>query len=77
MGIYESNRASVMDAERSGKPSSSTPDEEEKEHGAVIVADRRITKKNITSLTAISQGSAFYLASGSLELHRFSDNPAF
>lgn len=56
----------MMDAERSGKPSSSTPDEEEKEHRAVIVADRRITKENITSLTAISQGSAFYLASGSL-----------
>jgi len=41
--MFENGRTSVMDAERSGRPSTSTTDEKVEEARAIILTDRRVT----------------------------------
>ena len=41
--IFENGRTSVMDAEHSGRPSTSTTDEKLEEVRGIILTDRRVT----------------------------------
>jgi hypothetical protein len=47
--MVENVRTNARDAERSGRPSTSTAGEEQKEARAVTLADRRVTTEEITS----------------------------
>ena len=53
--MFENGRTSVMDAERSGRPSTST-DEKLEETRAIILTDRRVTIEEIALQLGISQG---------------------
>jgi transposase len=46
--MFKNGWTSVMDAERSGRPSKSRTDEELEEARAIILADRRVTIEEIT-----------------------------
>ena len=52
--MFKNGRTSVMDAERSGRPS--TTDEKLDEARAIILTDRRVTIEEITLQLGISQG---------------------
>jgi len=58
--IFENGRTSVMDAERSGRPSTSTTDEKLEEARAITLTDRRVTIEEIALQLGISQGMASY-----------------
>ena len=45
--IFINGGTSVMDAERSGRPSTSTTDEKQEEARAIILTDRRVTIEEI------------------------------
>jgi DNA-binding CsgD family transcriptional regulator len=59
--MFENGRTSAMDAERSGRPSTSTTDEKLEEARAIILADRRVTIEEIALQLGISQGTAYSL----------------
>ena len=52
--MFKNGRTSIMDAERSGQPSTST-DEKLKEARAIILTDRRVTIEEIALQLDISQ----------------------
>ena len=62
---------SVMDAERSGWPSTSRTDEKLEEARAIILADRRVTIEEIKLQLGISQGTAYSLVHYILGFHKF------
>jgi len=45
--MFKNGRTSVMDAERSGQPSTSTTDEKLEEARVIILTDRRVTIEEI------------------------------
>ena len=45
--MFKNGRTSLMDAERSGPPSTSTTDEKLEEVRAIILTDRRVTIEEI------------------------------
>ena len=53
--MFKNGRTSVMDAERSGRPSTSTTDETLEEARAIILTDRRVTIEEIALQLGISQ----------------------
>jgi len=53
--MFKNGRRSVMDAERSGRPSTSTNDEKLEEARAIILTDRRVTIEEIALQLGISQ----------------------
>ena len=59
-----------MDAERSGRPSTSTTDEKLEEARAIILADRRVTIEEIALQLGISQGTAYSLVHDILGFHK-------
>jgi len=68
--MFENGRTSVMDAERSGRPSRSTTDEKLEEARAIILTDRRVTIEEIALQLGISQGTAYSLVHGILGFHK-------
>ena len=68
--MFENGRTSVMDAERSGRPSTSTTDEELEEARSIILTDRRVTIEEITLQLGISQGTAYSLVHDILGFHK-------
>ena len=67
--MFKNGRTSVMDVERSGRPSISATDEKLKEARAVILNDRRVTIEEI-ALQGISQGTAYSLVHDILGFHK-------
>ena len=61
---------SVMDAERSGRPSTSTTDEKLKEARAIILTDIRVTIEEIALQLGISKGTAYSLVHDILVFHK-------
>jgi histone-lysine N-methyltransferase SETMAR len=61
-----------MDAERLGRPSTSTTGEKQEEARAIILADRRVSIEEIVSQLGISQGSACSLVHDSLGFRKVS-----
>jgi hypothetical protein len=61
-----------MDAERSGRPSTSTTGQKQEEARSIILADRRVTIEEIASQLGISQCSACSLVHDSLGFHKVS-----
>ena len=59
-----------MDAESSGRPSTSTTDEKLEEARAIILTDRRVTIEEITLQLGISQGTAYALVYDILGFHK-------
>ena len=68
--MFENGRTSVMDAERSGRPSTSTTDEKLEEARAIILTDRRVTIEEIALQLGISQGTAYSLVHDILGFHK-------
>ena len=68
--MFKNGRASVMDAERSGRPSTSTTDEKLEEARAIILTDRRVTIEEIALQLGISQGTAYSLVHDILAFHK-------
>jgi hypothetical protein len=69
--MFKNDRTSAMDAERSGRPLTSTAGEKQ-EVRAIILADRRVTIEEIASQLGISQGSAYYIVHDNLGFHKVS-----
>jgi len=59
-----------MDAERSGRPSTSKTDEKLEEARPIILTDRRVTIEEITLQVGISQGTAYSLVHDILGFHK-------
>ena len=59
-----------MDAERLGRPSTSTTDEKLEEARAIILTDRRVTIEEIALQLGISQGMAYSLVHDILGFHK-------
>ena len=59
-----------MDAERSGRPSTSTTDEKLEEARSIILTDRRVTIEEITLQLGISQGTAYSLVHDIFGFHK-------
>jgi len=57
--MFKNGRTSVMDAERSGRPSASTTNEKLEEARAIILTDRRVIIEEIALQLGISQGTAY------------------
>jgi histone-lysine N-methyltransferase SETMAR len=70
--MFKNGRTSVMDAERSGRSSTSTTGEKQEEARSIIIADRRVKIEEIVSQLGISEGSAYSLARDNLGLHKIS-----
>ena len=68
--MFKNGRTSVMDAERSGRPSTSTTDEKLEEARAIILTDRRVTVEEIALQLGISQGTAYSLVHDNLGFHK-------
>ena len=51
----------VTDAERSGRPSTSTTDEKQEEAIAIILADKRLTTEENELQLGVSQDTAYFL----------------
>ena len=68
--IFENSRTSVIDAERSGQPSTATTDEKPEEGRAIILTDRRVTIEEIALQMGISQSTAFSLVHDILGFHK-------
>ena len=58
-----------MDAERSGRPSTSATDEKLEEARSIILTDRRVTIEEIALQPGISQGTAYSLVHDILGFH--------
>jgi len=69
--MFKNGRTSVMDAERSGRPSTSTTDEKLEEARAIILTDRRVTVEEIALQLGISQSRAYSLVHDILGFHKF------
>ena len=69
--MFKNGRTSVMDAERSGQPPTSTTDEKLEEARAIILTDRRVTIEEIALQLGISQGTAYSLVLDILGFHKF------
>jgi len=67
--MFKNARTSVMDAERSGRPSTTTTDEKLEEARAIILTDRRVTIEEIALQLGISQGTAYSLVHDILGFH--------
>ena len=59
--MFKNGRTNIMDAERSGRPLTSTTDEKLEEGRAIILTDRRVTIDEIALQLGISQGMAYSL----------------
>jgi len=59
--MFKNGWKSVTDAERSGRPSTSTTDEKQEEATTIILADRRLTTEEIILQLGVSQDMAYYL----------------
>ena len=59
-----------MDAERSGRPSTSATDEKLEEARAIILTDRRVTIEEIALQLVISQCTAYSLLHDILAFHK-------
>jgi transposase len=59
--MFKNGWTSVMDAERSGRPSTSKADEKLEEARAIILTDRKVTIEEIALQVGISQGTAYSL----------------
>jgi hypothetical protein len=70
--MFKNNRTSAMDAEHSGRRSTSTTGEKREEVRAIILADRRVTIEEIASQLGISQGSVCSLVHANLGFHKVS-----
>jgi len=68
--MFKNGRTSVMDAERSGRPSTSTTDEKLEEARPIILTDRRVTIEEIALQLGISQGTAYSLVHDILGFHK-------
>jgi len=68
--MFKNGRTSVMDAELSGWPSTSTTDEKLEEARAIILTDRRVTIEEIALQLGISQGAAYSLVHDILGFHK-------
>ena len=68
--MFENGQTSVMDAERSGRPTTSTTDEKLEEVRAIILTDRRVTIEDIALQLGISQGTAYSLVHDILGFHK-------
>ena len=68
--MFKNGQTSVMDAERSGRPSTATTDEKLEEARTIILADRRVTIEEITLQLGISQGTAYSSVHDILGFHK-------
>jgi len=68
--MFKNGWTSVMDAERSGRPSTSTTDEKLEEARAIILTDRTVTREEIALQLGISQGTAYSLVHDILGFHK-------
>ena len=68
--MFKNGRTSVMDAECSGQPPTSTTDEKMEEATAIILTDRTVTIQEITLQLGISQGTAYSLVHDILGFHK-------
>ena len=68
--MFKNGRTSVMDAKRSGRPSTSTTDEKLEEARTIILTDRRVTTEEIALQLGISQGTAYSLLHDVLGFHK-------
>ena len=68
--MFKNGRTCVMDAKRSGQPSTSTTDEKLEEARAIILIDKRVTKEEIALQVGISQGTAYSLVHDILGFHK-------
>ena len=68
--MFKNGLTTVMDAERSGRPSTSTYDENLEEARAIILTDRRATIEEIALQLGISQGTAYSLVHDILGFHK-------
>ena len=59
-----------MDAERSGRPSTSTTDEKLEEARAIILTDRRVTIEEIALQLGTSEGTAYSLVHDIVGFHK-------
>jgi len=60
--IFKNSRKRVMDAERSGRPSTATEHKKQEETRAFILADRIVTTEEIALQLGVSVGRAFLTA---------------
>jgi hypothetical protein len=70
--MFKNDRTSAMDAEHSGRPSTSTTGEMREEVRAIVLSDRGETIEEIASQLGISQGSACSLVHDNLGFHKVS-----
>jgi len=68
--MFKNGQTSVMDAERSGRPSTSTTDEKLEEARAIILTGRRVTIEEIVLQLGIRQGTAYSLVCDILGFHK-------
>jgi len=68
--MFKNGWTSVMDDERSGRPSTSTTDEKLEEARAIILTYRRVTIEEIALQLGISQGTAYSLGHDILGFHK-------
>ena len=68
--MFKNGWTRAMDAERSGRPSTSKTDEKLEEARPIILADRRVTIQEITLQLGISQGTAYSLVHYILGFHK-------
>jgi len=68
--MFKNGRTSLMDAERSGRPSTSTTDEKLEEATAIILTDRTVTIEEIALQLGISQGTVYSLVHDILGFHK-------
>ena len=68
--MFKNGRTSVMEAECSGRPSTSTTDEMLEEARAIILTDRTVTIEEIALQLGISQGTACSLVHDILGFHK-------
>ena len=68
--MFKNGRTSVMDAECSGQPPTSTTDKKLEEARAIILIDRIVTIEEIVLQLGISQGMAYSLVRDILGFHK-------
>jgi hypothetical protein len=60
--MFKNGRTNVMDAERSGRPSTSTTDEKQEEAKAIILADELYNRRNRVTTSHQSRYGLFFSA---------------
>ena len=68
--MFKNGRTCVMDAERSGRPSTATTGVKLEETRAIILTDRRVTIEEIALQLGIRQGTAYSLVHEILVFHK-------